>query len=97
MTFEPIPLSNGRAETAKIDDRVEFLRQMTQFRFPLPEDYKFDRDDVYDNTYACFHFAIPEGFEQYIETIKQLGGSQDPAKRWHELAERIRNDRPKDS
>jgi len=30
----------------KRDKRAEFLKQMEQFRFPLPEGYKFDRDEA---------------------------------------------------
>jgi antitoxin MazE len=30
----------------KFDKRAEFLKQMEQFHFPLPEGYKFDRDEA---------------------------------------------------
>jgi antitoxin MazE len=36
--------SEGQLAAEKIDTRAEFLRQVEQFQFPLPEDYKFDRD-----------------------------------------------------
>ena len=37
-----------RAEIAveKVDKRAEFLERMEQFRGPLPEGYKFDRDEA---------------------------------------------------
>jgi len=31
---------------AKVDRRAEFLRLLHQFHFPLPERYKFDRDEA---------------------------------------------------
>jgi antitoxin MazE len=31
---------------AKVDRRAEFLRLLDQFHFPLPERYKFDRDEA---------------------------------------------------
>ncbi len=30
----------------KIDKRERFLKAMEQFKFPLPEGYKFDRDEA---------------------------------------------------
>ncbi len=30
----------------KIDEKAEFLRRMEEFRFPLPADYKFDREEA---------------------------------------------------
>ena len=44
--LDVVEASKGRIAVAKIDKRAEFLRQVEQFRFPLPEDYKFDRDEV---------------------------------------------------
>jgi antitoxin MazE len=41
-----VAASKGRIEVEKIDKRAEFLRQMEQFRFALPEDYRFDRDEA---------------------------------------------------
>jgi antitoxin MazE len=41
-----VEASKGRLAVEKIDKRAEFLRQMEQFRFPLPEGYKFDRDEA---------------------------------------------------
>jgi antitoxin MazE len=37
-----------RAEIAveKVDKRARFLERMEQFRWPLPEGYKFDRDEA---------------------------------------------------
>ena len=38
----------SKAEIAvdKVDKRAEFLKRVEQFRFELPEDYKFDRDEA---------------------------------------------------
>jgi antitoxin MazE len=41
-----VEVSNGRIVMEKIDKRAEFLRRMEQFRFTLPEGYKFDREDA---------------------------------------------------
>ena len=30
----------------KVDRRAQFLKDVEQFRFPLPEGYKFDRDEA---------------------------------------------------
>ena len=44
--LEVVEASKGRVAVEKIDKRAEFLKQMEQFRFPLPEGYKFDRDEA---------------------------------------------------
>lgn len=41
-----VEASNGRIAVEKVDKRAEFLRQVEQFRFPLPDGYKFDRDEA---------------------------------------------------
>jgi antitoxin MazE len=41
-----VEASKGRIAVEKVDKRAEFLRQVEQFRFPLPEGYKFDRDEA---------------------------------------------------
>jgi antitoxin MazE len=41
-----VEASKGRLAVEKVDKRAEFLRQAEQFQFPLPEDYKFDRDEA---------------------------------------------------
>ncbi|MDA9522289.1 AbrB family transcriptional regulator [Bradyrhizobium sp. CCBAU 11434] len=41
-----VEASKGQLVVEKIDKRAEFLRQVEQFRFPLPEGYKFDRDEA---------------------------------------------------
>lgn len=33
-------------EVEKVDRRVEFLKRAAQFRFALPEGYRFDRDEA---------------------------------------------------
>jgi antitoxin MazE len=38
--------SKDQVAVAKVDQRAEFLRQAEQFRFPLPEGFKFDRDEA---------------------------------------------------
>jgi antitoxin MazE len=44
--LDVVSASKGRIEVKKLDKRAEFLRQVEQFRFPLPEGYKFDRDEA---------------------------------------------------
>ncbi|SFJ00464.1 AbrB/MazE/SpoVT family DNA-binding domain-containing protein [Bradyrhizobium sp. Gha] len=41
-----VEASKSRLAVEKIDKRAEFLRQVEQFQFPLPEGYKFDRDEA---------------------------------------------------
>ena len=44
--LDVVEASKGRVAVEKVDKRAEFLRQVEQFRFPLPEGYKFDRDEA---------------------------------------------------
>ena len=44
--LDVVAASKGRVAVQKVDKRAEFLRQMEQFRIPLPEGYKFDRDEA---------------------------------------------------
>jgi antitoxin MazE len=44
--LDVVEASTGRIAVEKIDKRAEFLRQVEQFRFPLPEGYRFDRDEA---------------------------------------------------
>lgn len=44
--LDVVEASKDRIAVEKVDKRAEFLRQAEQFRFPLPEDYKFDRDEA---------------------------------------------------
>lgn len=44
--LEIVEATKEKIAVEKIDKRAEFLKQMEQFRFPLPEDYKFDRDEA---------------------------------------------------
>jgi len=44
--LDVVVVSRGRIEVAKVDRRAEFLRLLDQFHFPLPERYKFDRDEA---------------------------------------------------
>ena len=41
-----VEAKKGRLAVEKVDKRGEFLAQAEQFRFPLPEGYKFDRDEA---------------------------------------------------
>lgn len=36
----------GALEVEKVDCRAAFLKAMEQFRFSLPPDYRFDRDEA---------------------------------------------------
>lgn len=44
--LDVVEAADGRIAVAKIDKRSEFLRQAEQFRFALPDGYKFDRDEA---------------------------------------------------
>lgn len=44
--LDVVEASKRKLAIEKVDRRAEFLRQMEQFRFPLPEGYKFDRDEA---------------------------------------------------
>ncbi len=44
--LEVVEASNARIAVEKVDKQAEFLRQVEQFHFPLPEGYKFDRDEA---------------------------------------------------
>jgi antitoxin MazE len=41
-----VEASKRQIAVEKADKRAEFLKQMQQFRWPAPEDYKFDRDEA---------------------------------------------------
>lgn len=44
--LDVVQASKGKLAVEKVDKRAEFLRRVEQFRFPLPEGYKFDRDEA---------------------------------------------------
>lgn len=44
--LEVVVVAKGKVGVEKIDRRAVFLKQVEQFRFALPEDYKFDRDEA---------------------------------------------------
>jgi antitoxin MazE len=41
-----VEASKEKIVVEKVDRRAEFLKTMEQFRFPLPEGYRFDRDEA---------------------------------------------------
>jgi antitoxin MazE len=41
-----VEASKRQIAVEKVDKRAEFLKQMEQFRWPVPEGYKFDRDEA---------------------------------------------------
>jgi antitoxin MazE len=41
-----VKASNAEIVVEKVDKRAEFLKRMEQFRWPVPEGYKFDRDEA---------------------------------------------------
>jgi antitoxin MazE len=43
--LDVVEASRGQFTVRKIDKRSEFLAQMEAFRFPLPKDYRSDRND----------------------------------------------------
>ena len=44
--LEVVEAAKARIAVEKVDNRAEFLRQVEQFHFPLPEGYRFDRDEA---------------------------------------------------
>lgn len=40
------PEAPGRLAVRKIDVRAEFLERLKDFNWPMPEGYKFDRDEA---------------------------------------------------
>jgi len=40
------PLADGNIGVRKIDRRAQFLEEIAEFNWPLPEGYKFDREDA---------------------------------------------------
>jgi antitoxin MazE len=44
--LDVVAVVKGQIAVEKIDKRAEFLRQAEALRFPLPNDYKFDRDEA---------------------------------------------------
>jgi len=53
--------------------------------------YLHDEDDSFDSTYALFHFAIPENLKQIIPQAIEKGHGIDPAKRWEESLNALKN------
>ncbi|MGJ5139651.1 AbrB/MazE/SpoVT family DNA-binding domain-containing protein [Bradyrhizobium oligotrophicum] len=41
-----LSIAKDAVAVQKAATRAEFLKQIDQFRFPLPEGYKFDRDEA---------------------------------------------------
>ena len=41
-----VALGRRKLGLSKIDRRAEFLDRMTEFNWPAPEGYKFDRDEA---------------------------------------------------
>ena len=41
-----VEASKRQLAVEKVDKRAEFLKQMQQFHWPAPEDYRFDRDEA---------------------------------------------------
>jgi antitoxin MazE len=44
--FIVVEASKGQIAVEKVDKQAEFLREVKQFQFPLPDGYKFDRDEA---------------------------------------------------
>jgi antitoxin MazE len=40
------PLSGGEIGVRKIDRRAQFLEEIAEFNWPLPEGYRFDREEA---------------------------------------------------
>jgi antitoxin MazE len=43
---ELTPADAGRLAVHKVDRRAEFLARLAEFNWPLPPDYKFDREEA---------------------------------------------------
>lgn len=41
-----VEASKRQIAVEKVDKRAEFLKQMQQFQWPAPADYRFDRDEA---------------------------------------------------
>ena len=41
-----VEASKAQITVEKFDKRAEFLKQIERFRWPVPEGYKFDRDEA---------------------------------------------------
>jgi antitoxin MazE len=41
-----VKAASAEIAVEKVDKRAEFLKRMEQFRWPVPEGYKFDRDEA---------------------------------------------------
>lgn len=59
------------------EDENEHLRTVPGFIY--------DHDDDYDCTYADFFYEVPESFKPMIATLRELGGADDPVKKWEKL------------
>ena len=44
--LDVVEAAKFRIAVQKVDKRTEFLRQVEQFHFPLPEGYRFDRGEA---------------------------------------------------
>jgi antitoxin MazE len=44
--IQVVAARKGALEVQKVDRRAAFLKAMEQFRFSLPPDYRFDRDEA---------------------------------------------------
>ena len=40
------PLPNGEIGVRKIDRRAQFLEEIAQFNWPMPDSYRFDREEA---------------------------------------------------
>lgn len=58
--------------------------------------YKFDKDDRVDNTYANFHYAVPEAFKSQIELLSKLGAVSNPAEQWRQMLEKLQSREDRD-
>lgn len=57
----------------------------------LIDGYKFDADDDFDCTYADFHYEVPEACKSQVALLKDMGAVTDPAARWQEVLDGLRN------
>src|SRR5262245_58021437 len=67
------------------EDYVEENAAMTQW-----PGYIRDEDDSFDNTYALFHFKVPEDAKEICDKLKEIGMAVDPPERWKKMLAALR-------
>lgn len=61
------------------EEEIKFLRSLPGFLF--------DEDDSFDNTYALFHYEVPEKYQQVLSVIEP---EEDPKDKMQALLQKLR-------